>query len=363
MSEAILQSLIDQVKTAASERKALNITGGNTKHFYGEDPRGDTLSTQAFKGITAYEPHELFITARCGTPLAELEAVLADKGQCLAFEPPRFAEGCTVGGMVAAGLSGPSRASVGSVRDHVLGATLLNGHGDVLSFGGQVIKNVAGYDISRLLAGSMGTLGVILDVSLKVLPMSPATATLRFQMDQAAALVRLNEWGGQALPLNASAWWDGTLLLRLRGAMAAVRAAMTSLGGEVIEPAHASSFWQGMRDHQDEYFVNAQTAVAGGSVALWRLSVPQTTAPLVLPGEQLIEWHGGQRWICTSASGTKVRDAAAHAGGHATLFMARHKDAGAFAPLAPPLDRIHRELKNSFDPSGIFNPGRLYPEL
>jgi glycolate oxidase FAD binding subunit len=363
MSEATLNTLIDQVRSAAADNKALNITGGNTKHFYGEDPRGEPLTTTEFKGITAYEPHELFVTARCGTPLTELEATLAEKGQCLAFEPPRFAEGSTIGGMVAAGLSGPSRASVGSVRDHVLGATLLSGKAEVLTFGGQVIKNVAGYDVSRLLAGSMGTLGLILDVSLKVLPMSPATATLRFRMDQAAALTKLNEWGGQALPLNASAWWDGSLLLRLRGAMAAVRAAMTALGGEVIDPVHASEFWQGLRDHQDEYFVNAQKAVAGGSVALWRLSVPQTAAPLVLPGEQLIEWHGAQRWICTSASGTKVREAAERAGGHAVLFMAMHKDAGAFAPLAPPLDRIHRDLKTSFDPSGIFNPGRLYPEF
>jgi len=240
---------------------------------------------------------------------------------------------------------------------------MLNGKGEVLSFGGQVMKNVAGYDVSRLLAGSMGTLGVILEVSLKVLPMAPATATLRFQLDQVAALEKLNAWGGQPLPLNASAWWDGSLLLRLRGALAAVQSAIATLGGDVIEPAHASPFWAGLRNHTDEYFTKAQAAVAGGSVALWRVSLPQTAKPLIMPGEQLIEWHGAQRWLCTSASAVKVRDAAARAGGHATLFMGLHKHGGAFAPLKPPLDRIHRELKKAFDPAGVFNPGRLYPGL
>ncbi len=357
-----LQSLIDQVRAARAAGTALDIRGGNSKVFYGETPYGEPLDTQILSGITSYDPTELVITAQCGTPLAELEATLAENGQCLPFEPPRFGAG-TVGGMVAAGLSGPARASVGALRDYVLGASLLNGRAEVLSFGGQVIKNVAGYDVSRLLAGSLGTLGLILEVSLKVMPMAPATATLRFEFEQVAALEQLHAWGGQPLPLNASAWWDGSLLVRLRGAMAAVRAAMASMGGEVIEAAHAAPFWQGLRDHRDEYFTKAHNAVAGGSVALWRVSLPQTAPPLVLPGEQLIEWHGGQRWLCTSASAAKVRDAASRAGGHATLFRAQNKAAGAFAPLASPLDRIHRELKKSFDPDGVFNPGRLYPRL
>ena len=366
-TDPALQTLIDQVLAAQSAGTPLNICGGGSKSFYGEMPHGQPLHTTALTGISSYEPSELVVTARCGTPLAELEAALAEKGQCLPFEPPHFmthaSTGATVGGMVAAGLSGPSRASVGAVRDYVLGASMLNGKGEVLSFGGQVMKNVAGYDVSRLLAGSMGTLGVILEVSLKVLPMAPATATLRFQLDQVAALEKLNAWGGQPLPLNASAWWDGSLLLRLRGALAAVQSAIATLGGDVIEPAHASPFWAGLRNHTDEYFTKAQAAVAGGSVALWRVSLPQTAKPLIMPGEQLIEWHGAQRWLCTSASAVKVRDAAARAGGHATLFMGLHKHGGAFAPLKPPLDRIHRELKKAFDPAGVFNPGRLYPGL
>lgn len=362
-----LDRLVEQVQSAASTGKRLRIEAGNTKSFYGNPVDGaEPLDVTGFSGIVSYEPTELVVTARCGTPLAELEAALAEKGQCLPFEPPHFAggeiAGGTVGGMVAAGLSGPSRAAVGAVRDYMLGATLLNGKAEVLAFGGQVMKNVAGYDVSRVLAGSLGTLGVILDVSLKVLPVAPATATLRFEMDEATAIQRLNEWGGRPLPINASAWWDGTLVLRLRGAAAAVDAAVRSLGGEPIPEPQAGDFWRGLRNHSDEFFVKARAAVdAGGS--LWRLSLPSTAGPLQLSGEQLIEWGGAQRWICTTAPAATLRDAARKLGGHATLFHGRHRGDGCFAPLAAPLDRIHRELKRAFDPAGIFNPGRLYPDL
>lgn len=361
INDPALQMLIDRVQSAQAAGAQLCIQGGGTKAFYGEAPAGELLDTRVLEGISSYEPTELVVTARCGTSLAELEATLAEQGQCLPFEPPHFGPGATVGGMVAAGLSGPSRAAVGAVRDYVLGATLLNGRGEVLSFGGQVMKNVAGYDVSRLLAGSMGTLGVILEVSLKVLPVAPATATLRFSMDEAEAIRRLNEWGGQPLPINASAWWDGTLVLRLRGALAAVNSAITRLGGELIDPAHATPFWAGLRHQHDEFFTKALAAVEGGA-RLWRLSLPPTTPPLGLPGEQLIEWGGAQRWVCSAAPASMVRDAASRVGGHATLFRG-DKNAGAFAPLKAPLDRIHRELKKAFDPSGVFNPGRLYPGL
>jgi glycolate oxidase FAD binding subunit len=203
---------------------------------------------------------------------------------------------------------------------------------------------------------------VILEVSLKVMPMAPATVTLRLEMDQATALAKLNDWGGQPIPLNASAWWDGNLIVRLRGALAAVQAARVRLGGDIVEPEHASPFWEGLRDHTDEFFTAAHTAVDTGA-ALWRLSVPQTAPVLALPGELMIDWGGAQRWLCTALPAATVRDATARVGGHATLFAARDKSAGVFAPLQSPLDRIHRDLKKSFDPSGIFNPGRLYPGL
>jgi len=361
-NDPALQVLVDRVRSARDAGAQLCIRGGGTKEFYGEVPQGEVLDTRVLEGTSSYEPTELVVTTRCGTSLASLEALLDAQGQCLPFEPPHFGTGSTVGGMVAAGLSGPSRAAVGSVRDHVLGATLLNGKGEVVTFGGQVMKNVAGYDVSRLLAGSMGTLGVILEVSLKVMPQAPATLTLRMEMDQTRAITQLNAWGGQPLPLNASAWWDGNLIVRLRGALAAVQAARTRIGGQVVEPQHASPFWAGLRNHTDEFFTSAHAAVATGA-ALWRLSLPPTAPPLALTGELLIEWGGAQRWLCTAMPASAVRDIAAKAGGHATLFMANDKSPGTFAPLQSPLDRIHRELKKAFDPSSIFNPGRLYPGL
>ena len=356
-----LQALIEQVRAARASKTALNITGGSTKTFYGELPQGVPLAIGSLRGISSYEPSELVVTVRAGTPLAELEAALAEQGQCLPFEPPRFGPGGSVGGMVSAGLAGPARAAVGGLRDYVLGATLLNGKAELLSFGGQVMKNVAGYDVSRLLAGSMGVLGVICEVSLKVLPLPVATTTLRFERDEAAALTALNTWGGQPLPVNASAWWSGMLVLRLSGAAAAVQSAAARLGGEVIAPDLAAAFWAGLRDQTDEFFIGAAKAVAAGAT-LWRLSVPQTTAPMALTGEHLVEWGGGQRWVVTTTAAAAVREAAARAGGHATIFRGP-KAGGALAPLPPALMRIHRALKTAFDPDRIFNPGRLYPDL
>jgi glycolate oxidase FAD binding subunit len=362
MADAALDALVDRVKAAHAAKTPLCLRGGATKDFYGGEPRGEPLDLRPLAGISSHEPSELVVTVRAGTRLSDLEAALAAHGQCLPFEPPRFGPEGTVGGMVAAGLAGPARATAGGVRDYVLGATMLDGRGELLSFGGQVMKNVAGYDVSRLLAGSMGVLGVICEVSLKVLPVVTATATLRFEFDQTRALKQLNAWGGQPLPLSASAWWDGMLVLRLSGARAAVESAVRQLGGEPVEPAMAAAFWGGLRDHGDEFFVGAKKAVDGGAT-LWRLSVPQVIGPLKLPGEQLLEWGGAQRWLCTPMPAAQVREAAAGAGGHAVLFRGRDKTAGVFAPLKPPLDRIHRELKAAFDPAGLFNPGRLYATL
>ncbi|MEP7058155.1 MAG: glycolate oxidase subunit GlcE [Caldimonas sp.] len=360
--EPALQAFIERIADARRAGASLRIRGGGTKDFYGEAPDGDVLDTRAFSGTPSYEPTELVVTTRCGTPLAELEALLAAEGQRLPFEPPHFAPGATVGGMVAAGLSGPSRANAGSVRDHVLGATLLSGNGDVLSFGGQVIKNVAGYDVSRLMAGALGTLGLVLEVSLKVLPVARATATLRFEFDQANALRQLNEWGGLPLPLDASAWRAGVLSLRLRGADAAVRSAGLRLGGERVDDGAAEAFWTGLRDHTGAYFDAARRAVDAGAT-LWRLGVAQAAKPLALDGDALIEWHGAQRWLVANLPASEVRAVAAAAGGHATLFRGNDRSAGVFTPLSPPLARIHRELKQSFDPAGVFNRGRMYPGL
>ncbi len=359
--DAALAGLVDRIQTARAHKAALEFRGGGTKAFYGEVPHGEPLHIAPLAGISSHEPSELVVSVRAGTTLLDLEAALAEHRQCLPFEPPRFAPGGTVGGMVAAGLAGPSRAAVGGVRDYLLGATMLNGRAELMSFGGQVMKNVAGYDVPRLLAGSLGVLGVICEVSLKVLPMPPAKATLRFELEQEAALARLQQWGGLPLPLNASAWWEGMLVIRLAGAAAAVQTAQERLGGETIEAAMADAFWTGLRDHHDEFFAGARRAVEQGAT-LWRLALPPTAPPISLSGEQLVEWGGAQRWLCSAAAAAKVRESAAAAGGHATKFRAAQRS-DVFAPLTPPLVRIHRELKAAFDPQRIFNPGRLYANL
>ncbi|MEJ1170126.1 glycolate oxidase subunit GlcE [Variovorax sp. CCNWLW235] len=364
MDQALSQ-IVERIRAAASDATPLRIRGGGTKDFHGEVLQGEILGTSGLAGITSYEPSELVVTVRAGTPLAELEAALAEKGQCLPFEPPHFAGGGTVGGMVAAGLSGPARASVGAVRDYVLGATLVNGRAEVLSFGGQVMKNVAGYDVSRVLAGSLGTLGVIAEVSLKVLPVAPAEATLAFACSQADALRLLNEWGGRPLPLNASCWVEqagaGTLYLRLRGAVAAVEAACTHLGGERQDNASAALHWQLLRDQQHPWLAGDVD-----SMALWRLSVPQTAPVLAMDGSApLVEWHGAQRWYKAAPEQVAQIRGIAHAvGGHATLFRmpASHTTDAAvprFDAMSAPVARIHRALMHEFDPQRIFNRGRL----
>jgi glycolate oxidase FAD binding subunit len=360
--EPALARLIDRVMLARANRVAVEIRGGGTKHFYGGTPTGEPLPVAGLAGISSYEPTELVVTVRAGTPLAELEAALDERGQCLPFEPPRFAPGGTVGGMVAAGLSGPARATVGAVRDHVLGLTLLNGRGEVLTFGGQVAKNVAGYDVSRLIVGSLGILGIICEVSLKVLPINRATATLCFDWEENRALEQLRRWASQPLPVNASAWHDGRLHLRLAGAAAAVSAACGQLGGDVVAPKTALTWWRSVRDQAQEFFALSESQLAAGE-CLWRLSLPATAAPVKLPGRQFIEWHGAQRWWRTAAEAREVREAAVQAGGHATRLRGAGKSEAVFSPVSEALMRIHRELKRAFDPVGIFNPGRLYAEL
>ena len=357
-----LARIVDQVDHARSHHRPLDIRGGGTKAFYGGVPRGDALDVTGLAGISSYEPTELVVTVRGGTLLADLEAALSAQGQCLPFEPPRFSSGGTVGGMVAAGLSGPARANVGSVRDHVLGVTLLNGRGEVLTFGGQVAKNVAGYDVSRLVVGSLGILGVICEASLKVLPVNRATVTLRFERDEHRALEQLRIWASQPLPINASAWQQGQLHVRLGGAAAAVSAACAKLGGTALAADAAPNWWLSVRDQTHPFFSVGETDLAGGE-SLWRLSVPATTAPLALPGLQFIEWNGAQRWWRTAARTEEVRAAAALAGGHAALIRGADRSNGVFSPVSDVLMRIHQGLKRSFDPQCVFNPGRLYSDL
>lgn len=354
-ADAALAELRERILAADAAREPIRLHGAGTKDFYGEPAVGRPLDTRGHAGVVSYEPTELVVTARCGTPLAELEDLLSRQGQMLAFEPPSFGAGATLGGMIAAGLSGPRRVAAGAARDFVLGASLLTARGELLHFGGQVMKNVAGYDVSRALCGSMGMLGLITQVSLKVLPRPAAQTTVRMSIDAAEAIRRMNEWGGQPLPISGTSWRDGELRLRLSGARAAVRAAVERLardaGAVALDDEQAGAGWQALREQTDAFF--------DGDLPLWRFSVPSTAPYFEFPGRQLIEWGGGLRWIKTDADPAVLRAAAANVGGSASLFRARDKTPGVFPELPPANLRIHQRLKREFDPNGIFNPGRL----
>jgi glycolate oxidase FAD binding subunit len=347
----LIEIFQEKIRDAAARGGALRLRGGGTKDFYGNAPSGEILDTRGYAGIVAYDPSELVVTARCGTPLSEMEEILARNGQCLPFEPPHFGAAATVGGCVAAGLSGPGRAAAGALRDFVLGIKLIDGRAQALDFGGRVMKNVAGYDVSRVIAGSLGTLGLIAEVSLKVAPRPQSEATLRLEMPQARALETVNRWAGQPLPVSATAWHDGELMVRLSGSSAGVRAAAARIGGEAI----TEYSWNAIREHTDPFF--------SGPEPLWRLSLPSTAPAMQLEGRQFVEWNGGLRWLKSGIDAAVVREAALRAKGNATLFRAEDRRASCIAPLAPVLERVHRELKAAFDPAGIFNRGRLLPGL
>jgi glycolate oxidase FAD binding subunit len=342
-----------QTIRAASERgEVLSLRGSGSKAFYGNPCQGAVLEVAGYRGIVQYEPTELVVTARAGTTLVDVEATLAEAGQMFAFEPPRLGPSATVGGCVATGLSGPRRPYAGSVRDFVLGVRMIDGRGTDLSFGGRVMKNVAGFDLSRLAVGSMGTLGLLLEVSFKVLPRPMEEVTLRFEMEEPQAVEAMNRWAGSPLPMSATCHWGHCLTLRLSGAAPALASARAKLGGERVDDGPA--FWTAVREQTLEFFT--------GTKPLWRLSVKSTTQPLNLLGEQLIEWGGALRWLASDLPADVVRTAAANSGGHATLFRARGSAAPIFHPLPPLLLALHRRLKRAFDPHGILNPGRMFPD-
>lgn len=353
-----IQQFLETIRAAAEAKRALNIRGGGSKAFYGNPVTGETLDVTAYRGIIEYEPTELVITARAGTPLAEIETAMREKGQMLGFEPPHFSGDSTLGGCIAAGLSGPRRPYAGSARDFVLGLRMLDGRGTDLRFGGQVMKNVAGYDVSRLITGSLGTLGVITEVSLKALPLPPAEKTLCRAQTQAEALKLMNEWAGKPLPITATCHVDGKLYVRLAGATPAVHSAASKLGGETV--TDGAAFWRDLRDQRHAFF--------SGATPLWRLSLSSTASELNLPGSQLIEWGGALRWLRSDADAMSIRKATRSRDGHATLFRdggSRQGDArtGAFHPLPSAMLKLHKRVKLAMDPAGILNPGRMYPEL
>lgn len=341
-------ALLEQVIYALNGRIPLRIQGGNSKAILGRRVTGEVLDTRSHRGIVSYDPTELVLTARAGTPLAEIEATLEASGQMLPFEPPHLGPNATLGGMVATGLSGPRRPWAGSVRDYVLGTRVITGHGKLLRFGGEVMKNVAGYDLSRLMAGSFGCLGLLTEISLKVLPKPRQCISLYLEMDTHQALSELAEWGQQPIPISA-ACHDGSLLyLRLEGGEGSVQSAYQRLGGEALD----SRYWKELREQRLAFFTTPEP--------LWRLSLPINAAPVDLPGKQLMDWGGAQRWLKSDTPPDVIREAAASVGGYATLLGV---DDSPFPPLTAPLLRYHQNLKKQLDPQSIFNPGRMYAEV
>ncbi|TCK17909.1 glycolate oxidase FAD binding subunit [Thiogranum longum] len=351
----LTETFCEQIRDAEEKGTPLAITGGGSKMFYGRRPdiNAISLDTTRHCGIISYEPSELVIQARSGTPLRDIETRLSDNNQMLAFEPPHFSENATLGGTIACGLSGPRRPYHGAARDFVLGTRVINGKGEPLHFGGQVMKNVAGYDVSRLMAGSLGTLGLIAEVSLKVLPRPACEYTLKQVCNQAEALRRFADWSGRPLPLSAACWYEDHLYLRLSGNEDGLRHAQHRLGDSLLESL--PDWWDNLRDHKHPFFNRPDP--------LWRLSVPPATPPLAVKGDWFIDWGGAQRWLYSNDNPEQIRRLVTSIGGHATLFRNATERIEVFHPLPTPLLKLQQRIKRAMDPAGILNPGRLYPEL
>ena len=357
MNNDLTQDLQDRVRAAADAATPLVLMGQGTKSCMGRATAGEPLELAGHAGILNYESQELVITARAGTALNEIEAALAEHGQMLPFEPPHFAPpdgpDATLGGTVACGLSGPARPAAGAARDLVLGARVLTGRAEVLRFGGEVMKNVAGYDVSRLMAGAYGTLGILLDVSLKVLPIPAFTRTLVRDCSMADALAQMTRWAGKPLPVTATLWDGAQLWVRLSGAGQGVTEAAPRIGGDPVDDDVAACFWrEQVREQRHDFFA--------GGMPLWRLSLPASAPVIDLPGPQWIEWGGAQRWLRSELDGATIRARVESVGGQAALFRGGDRSGEVFHPLPPALLQLHRRLKQSFDPQGILNPGRLY---
>jgi len=349
----ISKELVEKVVTAREEGRALNIVGGGSKSFFGRTAEGEPLEVAGHSGIISYNPIELVITARCGTTMEEIKQALAEHGQVCPFESPVFAGRATLGGTLACNFSGPARPCLGSIRDAVLGTRLINGKGEEMKFGGQVMKNVAGYDVSRLQAGALGTLGVITEISMKVLPIPAATATVAMEMDVAESIGLMNRVAGQPAPLSGSAWVDGKLYLRFEGAASAVEGAVKKFGGEVME--ESSAFWEGVTEQTLDFFQ--------GDAPLWRLSVKSNAPHIDAGGSWLVDWGGAQRWLRGDFDKAELERQASEAGGHLSLFRYGDRSGEVFHTASSVQQRLQKNLKAAFDPDRILNPGRLYSWL
>jgi len=345
----ISRALAEQVRDAAERQQALRLIGLGSKDFYGHVVNGEALQLGGHRGISRYEPTELVITARGGTPIPEIEAALAENSQMLAFEPPGFTGTASIGGAIASGLGGPRRPWGGAPRDLLLGVTLLDGQGRILRFGGEVMKNVAGYDLSRLMAGALGTLGALLEVSIKVLPAPAVEHGLVLSLPRDRALQKMRELARQPAPLSAACHLDNCLYLRLSGNASSVAAWVKQIGGDTMD---SEDFWSRLRDQTLDFFDSKRP--------LWRLSLPPATPRLDCEQQVLTDWAGAQRWVYSSYGAMEIRDEVAKVGGHATLFRHGDDTSPIFHPLDSVRERLHRGIKKRFDPKGILNPGRQY---
>jgi len=349
----ISKSLQETVVGAYNNKRTLQIIGGNSKAFYGRMPSGEALHVSGHTGILNYEPTELVITARAGTPLNEIKKALAENNQMLPFEPPSFSEAATIGGTIACNFSGPRRPYAGAARDYLLGIKLLNGRGEILRFGGEVMKNVAGYDVSRLMCGALGTMGVLLEVSLKVLPKNEKETTLVKELDEQSALEALVGCCDKSIPLSASLYDGSRLYLRLCGTPNSVATAKQKIGGDNFDDDH--SFWNNINEHTHPFF--------DSDLPLWRLSVAPHTPSLDIKGKSLIDWGGAQRWLLSEEPTEKIFSSIKSTGGHAVLFRNGDREKQIFQPLQAKLLELHQNLKKSFDPNDVFNVGRMYKEF
>ena len=349
MSSAVIENWQSQIKAAAAKGEKLTIRGSASKSFCSPAISGEFIDAREHAGIVEYEPNELVIVVRCGTRIADVEKTMADAGQMLAFEPLHFGEGATIGGMVASGLSGPRRPYAGALRDFVLGCKVLDGKGDHLSFGGKVMKNVAGFDVSRLLTGSQGTLGVITEAAFKCLPLPKAQQTRVFELDAQTAIERMNRWYAEANPISATTWVGGKLYVRLAGADPAVTSAASNLGGELL--ANDVDWWRDWREQKHALFA--------GELPVIRVACKSTAPWGDLANDadgQAIDWGGAQRWVrCSAVALPAIREWARAQGGHASVFRGATADAERSAALQPALADIHAKIKTSFDPYNVFS--------
>jgi len=349
----ISQQLQQRVEQAIADNTPLAISAGNSKKFYGSQTKGTLLDISQHSGIINYEPTELVVTVRAGTNLKQLEEILATENQMFGFEPPAFAQSATIGGTIACNFSGPRRPYSGAARDFVLGSKIINGKAEIIHFGGEVMKNVAGYDVSRLMCGAMGTLGIMLELSIKVLPKPETELTLVHETNSQKSLIKVHQLGQSALPISATSFDDNKLYIRLSGTDGAVTAASKTIGGDKV--ADGIDYWVKLKEQQLEFFNQESN--------LWRLSLASNTPILNISGKTLYEWNGAQRWLLSDENETAIRDVVTKLGGHAICYRQQSKPKSVFHPLEAGLLKLHRQLKNAFDPSGLFNPGRMYAEI